>query len=662
MVKLEKITKREESLKTLRREGENRAAGEGADGEEVSDDGQDAPGGAGSSSSARPSGGGTVQSAPAPEEPRPNADGHYGCSAPRCGLAFESLVQYHLHQAACHGASLPPNLGISPSAPLDPFPQDWRGRLFRRGKDGEYGEVPMLRVIRYHKANGYDHSKVPLLKRGDRIQLEDGSHHIYGGSHPPGWLRDDPELDPAPESSGGGSTPKSEPTEEAEPGPPREAAPRGRALEPPTSDVQQRLAEHRSKRDYSPDLVTPLDDLHAQEIDSFFAGDPAADSLDVILMRAEVRTESHLNVGREQKEPLVKEEQEEEAEVVKDEEVSVEMEAGTADEADDVALPANRAYVEGRFYPYGSWRCFFCEAINPVTEDQCLTTHAGGPNAGAPCDGRWINGIDIGWWEVDPQTAPGQWRRRFSAEELEEQQARADAARLLSDEELAEALQAAEEAQAAERAKKRERRQAEKAERDDHISEALRIAGWQCPNCYEWNLSFRQLCLRCSTPLRLAEVVSRGIPDPRRGEERDSGSESSQDELEYEILLAPTVRWTKKPSNLFLETNTRRGAASDVAKRRRTARAATLGVLGQTPVARARASRRAEASPMPRASPRGGAGTPGALTPRALLPRSNPAQAQAGSQPSRAGRPGRRQLFRFRRGPPFSWVAGSSIG
>ena len=43
-MKLEKITKREESLKTLRRGGENRAAGEGADGEEVSDDGQDAPG------------------------------------------------------------------------------------------------------------------------------------------------------------------------------------------------------------------------------------------------------------------------------------------------------------------------------------------------------------------------------------------------------------------------------------------------------------------------------------------------------------------------------------------------------------------------------------------------------------------------------------------
>ena len=109
----------------------------------------------------------------------------------------------------------------------------------------------MLRVIRYHKANGYDHSRVPLLRRGDRIQLEDGSHHIYGGSHPPGWLRDDPELDPPPGSSSGGSTPKSEPKEEAEPRPPREAAPRGRALEPPKGDVQRRLAERRSKRDYS---------------------------------------------------------------------------------------------------------------------------------------------------------------------------------------------------------------------------------------------------------------------------------------------------------------------------------------------------------------------------------------------------------------------------
>ena len=303
--------------------------------------------------------------------------------------------------------------------------------------------------------------------------------------------------------------------------------------------------------------MTPLDDLHAKEIDSFFAGDPAADSLDVILMRAEVRTESHLKVGREEEEPLVKEEQEEEAEVVKDEE--------------------------------------------------------------------------------------------------EEQQARADAARLLSDEELAEALQAAEEAQAAERAKKRERRQAEKAERDDHISEALRIAGWQCPNCYEWNLSFRQLCFRCSTPLRLAEVVSRGIPDPRRAPKAARMSWSTRS-------FWPTARWTRKPSSLFLEVNTRRGAARGVAKRRRTGRAATRGVLGQTPVARARASRKAEASPMPRASPRGGASTPGALSPRALLPRSNPAQAQAGSQLSRAGRPGRRQVFRFRRGPPFSWVAGSSIG
>ena len=36
-----------------------------------------------------------------------------------------------------------------------------------------------LRVIRFHKANGYDHSQLPLLQRGDRIQLLDGSYHSY---------------------------------------------------------------------------------------------------------------------------------------------------------------------------------------------------------------------------------------------------------------------------------------------------------------------------------------------------------------------------------------------------------------------------------------------------------------------------------------------------
>ena len=97
-------------------------------------------------------------------------------------------------------------------------------------------------MIRYHKANGYDHSRVPLLKRGDRIQLEDGSHHIYGGSHPPGWLRDDPELDPPPEGSDGGSTPKSEPTEEADPEPPRKAAPPSSRRRATSSDAWPSVA------------------------------------------------------------------------------------------------------------------------------------------------------------------------------------------------------------------------------------------------------------------------------------------------------------------------------------------------------------------------------------------------------------------------------------
>ena len=179
------------------------------------------------------------------------------------------------------------------------------------------------------------------------------------------------------------------------------------------------------------------------------------------------------------------------------------------------------------------------KAVNPADSDHCLARHASGPNKGAPCDGRWATGIDVDWHEIDPRTAPERWRSRFSEEELLAQQKRADAARLLSDEELAQHLQAIEDARAAEKAARKEQRLEEKASRDEAIESALRIAGWQCPNCLKWNLSFRQLCFRCSTPLRLAEVVSRGIPDPRRAEgRRDDLSDTSQETLEYEIDVA----------------------------------------------------------------------------------------------------------------------------
>ena len=273
-------------VKTLRvrfatRDDQAAEEGAGASAGELSDGGEDPPEVAESSSSA--------PARPAKNDPAPDADGYYPCSAPGCALVFASLTQYHLHQSACHSAPLPADLGVSPTAPLDPLRQDWWGHLFRRGKDGG----------RFHKANG--------------------------------------------------------------------------------SDTR----------------------------------------------------------------------------------------------------------------------------------------------------------------EIDPRTAPERWRSRFSEEELLAQQERADAARLLSDEELAEHLQAIEDARAAEQAARKERRLEEKASRDDAINQALRIAGWQCPNCLKWNLSFPQLCFRCSTRLRLAEVVSRGIPDPRRAEGgRDDLSDTSQEALDFEIDVA----------------------------------------------------------------------------------------------------------------------------
>ena len=69
----------------------------------------------------------------------------------------------------------------------------------------------MLRVIRYHKANGYDHSKVPLLKRGDRIQLEDGSHRIYGGSHGGGGFAMTPSWIPLQRVAVEGPRPRASP-------------------------------------------------------------------------------------------------------------------------------------------------------------------------------------------------------------------------------------------------------------------------------------------------------------------------------------------------------------------------------------------------------------------------------------------------------------------
>ena len=55
------------------------------------------------------------------------------------------------------------------------------------------------------------------------------------------------------------------------------------------------LAQRRSKRDYSPELVTPLDDLHEQEMRR------------ELFMRAEIRTGAHVKLGAGSAEPAKEE-------------------------------------------------------------------------------------------------------------------------------------------------------------------------------------------------------------------------------------------------------------------------------------------------------------------------------------------------------------------
>ena len=103
-----------------------------------------------------------------------------------------------------------------------------------------------------------------------------------------------------------------------------EGSPAGK-VKPTKSDralASQSCAVPRgSKRNYSPELVPPLDKLHTQEIDAFFAGDPAAEDT-----RVEVRSQAHLGVGAAPADFPAEGEQEEEEEVVVDEEVEEEAE------------------------------------------------------------------------------------------------------------------------------------------------------------------------------------------------------------------------------------------------------------------------------------------------------------------------------------------------
>ena len=151
---------------------EGQAAKEGAGAGEIWDEGEDP---------AAPARGGTARSSQREATRRLTRTGTI-LAVPRTALVFASITQYHLHQAACHAAPLPTDLGVS-------FRQDWRGHLFRRGKDGGYAEVP-LQVTRFHKANGYD----SLCSRKEIVSSSWTDSDSSGGSNAP---REETLLDSA---------------------------------------------------------------------------------------------------------------------------------------------------------------------------------------------------------------------------------------------------------------------------------------------------------------------------------------------------------------------------------------------------------------------------------------------------------------------------------
>ena len=161
-----------------------------------------------------------------------------------------------------------------------------------------------------------------------------------------------------------------------------------------------------------------------------------------------------------------------------------------------------------------------------------------------------------------------------------------------------------------------------------------------------------------STPLRLAEVVSRGIPDPRRAEgPRDDISDTSQETLEYEIDVANQAMDEETLQPLLRSKHKRRGG-------KRRGEEATYGKGGDawSTWAEARGKGKGQQKGKGKGKPKGkGKYTWGAFAAginAALNPRTSTAWSPCGAVRST---PSRQALFCLREAPPAS-PAEPSIG
>ncbi|CAE7685788.1 pol [Symbiodinium sp. KB8] len=92
----------------------------------------------------------------APVIPATDADGMHAC--PDCGKGLDSGVRWLLHRAAN---------------------QDFRGQWFRINRDGVFFELTEAHYARSAKKLGSG-VVIPLLVKGDRIRLKDGTRLLYG--------------------------------------------------------------------------------------------------------------------------------------------------------------------------------------------------------------------------------------------------------------------------------------------------------------------------------------------------------------------------------------------------------------------------------------------------------------------------------------------------
>ena len=112
----------------------------------------------------------------APSVPAAGADGMHVC--PDCGKGLDSSVRWLLHRAANHGVPLPKAVFPTPTS-SDQFRQDFRGQWFRINREGIFFEMTEMHYARSVRKLGPD-TVIPLLVKGDRIRLKDGTRLLYG--------------------------------------------------------------------------------------------------------------------------------------------------------------------------------------------------------------------------------------------------------------------------------------------------------------------------------------------------------------------------------------------------------------------------------------------------------------------------------------------------